>query len=1118
VSGVEVVDENPPADEAAIRPISDSGIDLSSMETAGTDSGPQAGIEKNTPSTSDSGVDRIAEEVESGLNLGAESFEVIGDSSSGSGVNPVEEIVVDESGMALTAGQLPVGEEEVDLTETPAGGEVESSAVDLGGSATFPAAPPEPSSGEVNDLERTRPYESKGKSIHGEDDVSPSEVNLGSRHDGDSGRDFFEPSVAMSHAPEEAAEGEDAGLEGVDEESGVSVQEEAEEQEGASGVEEAEEALAPPAKEKRRSTAGAWSGGLVLGGVVTAGALLALWLFKIEPPAEWRSILGGGAPTTGAPTGPKAQWPAIAALTSAEKADLVKSGDLDRAAKAGIENADESKPEEVAARGQFRVRQYLMAQGGKAANPDDPDMKKGVDDLEKARDKNDAALFWLGVSKESAEKLDEAKKLYEEGAARFKDDPAKRQRFQDALNRISAEMGRKPAGVSEAAPMLDPALFVLIVTGLDAAPPAPQPPAAPAASEEAGSKFWEATKLAQDGKYDEALKALAAAIDRHKTRRFGALGKAQNPNSDPTEEIFLHSCQELEGYWKLRQNLQNTGLSVVKGADPAADVASLVNDYKNLSDERVQADKDILTLNTKLTKSNNDLTAANAKLADATKQVTDTQTKLTDANTDLTKTKDALAASEKKADGLAKDLTTTKQAVADKDAALKGVADALGAKPEGVVEAAKEAVKLKSVEESAKIIRDLRDKQDSLTAERDGLRTNLKERWQPEQMLSFWLPLLPERQDLADKAILDADRVLKDDKASPADKAHAHAVKGIALSDQEKYNDAKPELSKAKADLPKEDGEWVLATDAALTDASDPSASLARKADEYRKEGRNAQALALLDKAIKAAPQAPTALLIKRGGLHLQEALAHGKGQVVEGDADLTAARQDASKAMESKTAAAFYLGGRIAEAKGKRDAAADDYRQALTAHAALDADGARYRAALARMLTPASQDAAASLDPAMTEAQKLADEILADKDPKVPFEARAQALAVQGLWTEALTDFVDGLRPHLGQERAAVLQAIVQGHPALRRPTVMVVADPVAASKHYAAGLQWWNDRDFAKAEKEFFTAVEHDGQDARYYYYPASRSSCRATGTPLRTSPTARGWSIKIVRTGPP
>ncbi len=177
--GPEVVDVAPPAqsaDEAVVRPISDAGIDLSGVEPMGPDSGPQAGIEKDTPGTSDSGVDRIAEEVESGLNLPPETFDFIGDSKVGSGAGKVDEIIVDESATALTAGQLPSGEEEVDLTERTAD-VVDSSAVDLGASsATFPVAPPEPPAG-PDDAEATRPYEVQPKSIHGEEEASPSEVD-----------------------------------------------------------------------------------------------------------------------------------------------------------------------------------------------------------------------------------------------------------------------------------------------------------------------------------------------------------------------------------------------------------------------------------------------------------------------------------------------------------------------------------------------------------------------------------------------------------------------------------------------------------------------------------------------------------------------------------------------------------------------------------------------------------------------------------------------------------------------------------------------------------------------------------------------------------------------------
>ncbi len=115
----------------------------------------------------------------------------------------------------------------------------------------------------------------------------------------------------------------------------------------------------------------------------------------------------------------------------------------------------------------------------------------------------------------------------------------------------------------------------------------------------------------------------------------------------------------------------------------------------------------------------------------------------------------------------------------------------------------------------------------------------------------------------------------------------------------------------------------------------------------------------------------------------------------------------------------------------------------------------------------------------------QLAKQILSVRGAGVPFEARAQAMAVEGLWTEALNAFAAGLYPYISPEHDAVLANVLQGHPALRRPTMMTVADPLAAAKHYSAGLRWYYDHQYAKAETEFFTAVEHDGQDARYHYY---------------------------------
>jgi hypothetical protein len=1136
------------ADDPGTRPISDAGIDLSGAAAGEGESGPHAGIEQGAPEVSESGRDLIAEQVESGKDLPAEAFEVAGDSKVNIGADAVDEIVADESGTALAAGQLPSEAEEVDLTEPPAE-PVESSAVDLGGSSSFPAAPPEPAA-EAAGLHSTRPYEGassgKGKksgSIHGDEEelVSPSEVDLGRRGGAKpAAHDFFDESSALSHAPVPSAEdGETVGAEDEDVLPGAAEDEPAADETEPAAADD-EEAPARPVrapKEKRRSAAGAWLGGIVVGGLVGTAVCLALWLFRIEPPKEWRGFVGvDTGPIATTPGGPKV---APAPPTLAEKADMIRAGDFEKARQANIENADESKPEEVALRGQYRVLTYLQQQSANKApiKADDEGLKKGLDDLEKAQGQSNSALYFLGLTKETVGDTPGAEKAYRAGLERAKDDPVMRQRFEDALNRLSAKGGNKPAGMGRGPAAADAALLALLLTALDnpAQPPQPMPPPQPPGqppTAEAGSEFWKALKLARDGNYPEAEKALDQAADLHIKRRFTLLGKAQNPNSDPTEEIFLRSCEELKAYWTLQDKLHASTLPIVKNAkDAPAAVDALLAGEKDAADKVAKAAADAEAAKKDLSTARKDADDAK-KTADATKKDLDSaKAALDTAKADLDGAKKALAASEKKAadleDKAAKlttDLKAAKDDAAKRDEALKGVAAALGpmfvkpdADPAAVAAAVKEIVQLKDVQEAGKIIRGLKDDRDHLTAERDGLKTALQQRWEPAQMLTFWMPLLREeaRKELAEDAIQDADRVLKVDKGPAAVKARAHVVRGLALLNEEKYPEAKAELAQAQADLPKDDAAWTKAAEAALKEASDPPAWFAARAETLHREGRDEQAAAVLGKALElASPEAKGRIVAERAGWLLDAVLARTKGHPNGDDPDLVAARQNAEDAKKGGSAEAFYLSGRIDEALGKWDAAAEDYRQALKAHPALDADGARYRAALARALmqprpaaplkvgmldgTPRPDGLAAllavalqpgalpgQLDPASQEAQRLADEILSAREGDVPFEARAQAYAIKGLWTQALRTYVEGLRPTLGAEHAAGLMAIIEGHPALRRPTVLVVADPLAAERHYDAGLNFYSDRGYAKAEKEFFAAVENDGQDARYHYY---------------------------------
>jgi tetratricopeptide (TPR) repeat protein len=122
---------------------------------------------------------------------------------------------------------------------------------------------------------------------------------------------------------------------------------------------------------------------------------------------------------------------------------------------------------------------------------------------------------------------------------------------------------------------------------------------------------------------------------------------------------------------------------------------------------------------------------------------------------------------------------------------------------------------------------------------------------------------------------------------------------------------------------------------------------------------------------------------------------------------------------------------------------------------------------------------------PGQAEAERLADEVLAAPPDQVPFDVRAQALAVKGRFTAAVRLYAEGLRPYLPREYARGLLLIIDSHPCLKRPDSLRVPNPLEAEKHFAAGLNFYFEANYADAEKEFLLTVENDNQDARFFYF---------------------------------
>jgi hypothetical protein len=98
--------------------------------------------------------------------------------------------------------------------------------------------------------------------------------------------------------------------------------------------------------------------------------------------------------------------------------------------------------------------------------------------------------------------------------------------------------------------------------------------------------------------------------------------------------------------------------------------------------------------------------------------------------------------------------------------------------------------------------------------------TALKQRWTPQAMLDVWLVVLQQptaEPAMAKLALADVDRVTADAKAGPAIAAKAACVKGLALRQQGRKEEAKSVLADAVKNAPAE-AEWLAAARTALED------------------------------------------------------------------------------------------------------------------------------------------------------------------------------------------------------------------------------------------------------------------------------------------------------------
>ncbi len=255
------------------------------------------------------------------------------------------------------------------------------------------------------------------------------------------------------------------------------------------------------------------------------------------------------------------------------------------------------------------------------------------------------AAVALGVSHEVVGDTKTARKVYTDAMAKY---PAYKATFEALLDKLNALEAPSPAGTSR---RLDPAdaeriLFASTLLLQDA----PQSEAP-----EPGVFYWKAVNLAAGGKYTEAVDQITKAKAAHAARAKASAGRGLNPLSDPLEQIFTRSCDELKAYWELRGSIYgNPALAATIKKDGLAkaiekllgaekDVTAARGMVTTLTAEVAKLDKEAKTAEKGKTEAEEKLKTAAVDLKTAEKKLETAMAELKTAEKDVKDQKDVLA-------------------------------------------------------------------------------------------------------------------------------------------------------------------------------------------------------------------------------------------------------------------------------------------------------------------------------------------------------------------------------------------------------------------------------------------------------------------------------------------
>jgi tetratricopeptide (TPR) repeat protein len=375
--------------------------------------------------------------------------------------------------------------------------------------------------------------------------------------------------------------------------------------------------------------------GLLLGGVLAGGTAAGLYVSGAVPNSEKTVQIPPKPPTNeGNPTphvepGPRPPNPGAAASdprTAFAAGGTAQALELLKAKPANT-------TEEKAAAGFVRVFakvQELGKTNSPTAAANDADLKQAraeleavVADTEAAKTAEGekravAAAVRLGVSYEVAGDGIAARKVFTDAKAQF---PKHAAVFDSLLERLDA--AEKGPGTSFRAPLApeDAQRVLFAVTLLLADEPAkgeddPEP----------GLYYWKAVNQAAAGKYTEAVDLIGKAKAAHLKRAKALAGRGLNPLTDPLEQMFPRSCDELAAYWKLRGELYS---------NPAVADAIKKNGVAKTLDAFAKTEKDLATARADVTNLVKNVAKLNDDVKTAQKAHTEAENKLKTATADL---------------------------------------------------------------------------------------------------------------------------------------------------------------------------------------------------------------------------------------------------------------------------------------------------------------------------------------------------------------------------------------------------------------------------------------------------------------------------------------------------